>query len=250
MKIGIIGGSGLDNPELLKDYKEISVSTLYGEPSSTIVKGFIGKIEVMIISRHGKKHEITPSNVNNRANIQALKAEGCTHIIATTAVGSLREEIGRGDFVILSDFIDFTRFRKNTFYDTFKNGVVHTSLSNPFSEFLRQKAISACKELEIKYHEKGTVITIEGPRFSTRAESLMFRQWGADVINMSIAPEAILAKEAGIDYCAIAMSTDYDCWKTDEAPVSWDDILKIFGQNSEKMKKLLIKIAQNMEATN
>ena len=250
LKIGIIGGSGLETIDIFENPTQKEIDTPFGKPSSPIISGKINGIEVMFISRFGTKHEIPPSQINNRANIFALKYEGCKYIIATTAVGSLREEIGRGDFVILSDFIDFTRFRKNTFYDTFKNGVVHTSLSNPFSEFLRQKTISACKELEIKHHEKGTVITIEGPRFSTRAESLMFRQWGADVINMSIAPEAILAKEANIDYCAIAMSTDYDCWKTDEAPVSWDDILKIFGQNSEKMKKLLIKIAQNMEATN
>lgn len=250
MKLGIIGGSGLDNPELLNDYKEIQVSTPYGEPSSIISKGFIGKTEVLIIARHGRKHEITPTNVNNRANIHALKEHGCTHIIATTAVGSLREEIGRGDFVILSDFIDFTRFRKNTFHDNFKNGVVHTGMADPFSDFLRQKIIIACKELGIKHHSKGTVVTIEGPRFSTRAESNMFRQWGADVINMSIAPEAMLAKEAGIEYAVVAMSTDYDCWKTDEAPVSWEDILKIFSNNSEKMKKLLITITQNLSITN
>jgi 5'-methylthioadenosine phosphorylase len=250
MKLGIIGGSGLDNPEILKDYKEIQISTPYGKPSSNISKGLLGKIQVLIIARHGKNHEITPTYVNNRANIHALKTQGCTHIIATTAVGSLKEKIGRGDFVILSNFIDFTKHRKTTFHDDFKKGVVHTVMANPFSEFLRNKAIKACKELEIKHHTKGTVITIEGPRFSTRAESNMFRQWGADVINMSIAPEAALAKEAGIEYAAIAMSTDYDCWKTDEEPVSWEDILKIFAKNSEKMKKLLIKIANKLSVTN
>jgi 5'-methylthioadenosine phosphorylase len=184
--------------------------------------------------------------VNNKANIFALKKLGCTHIIATTATGSLREEIGRGHFVILSDFIDFTRHRKITFFDSFEKGIKHVSLANPFSEFLREKAIEACKELKINFHEKGTVVTIEGPRFSTYSESMMFRQWGADVINMSTAPEAILAKEMEIEYCALAMSTDYDCWKKEEKPVSWDDILKIFNENSEKMKSLLIKVIERI----
>jgi len=246
MKVGIIGGSGLDDPKLLGDYSELIVKTPYGEPSSAITKGVINGVEVFIISRHGKRHEITPTKVNNKANIHALKSLGCTHIIATTAVGSLREHIGRGDFVVLSDFIDFTRLRELTFFDDFKEGPKHTSLASPFSEFLRSKIILACRDLGIKHHEKGVVITIEGPRFSTRAESNVFRLWGADVINMSIAPEAVLAREAGLEYAAVAMSTDYDCWKTDEAPVSWDDILRIFSDNSSKMKSLLVKVTESL----
>ena len=246
MKIGIIGGSGLDDPRLLQDCRELYLDTPYGSPSSSITSGKIGEIEVFILSRHGKKHEITPTNVNNRANIFALKKLGCTHIIATTAVGSLRQEIGRGHFVVLSDIIDFTRHRIITFHDNFEKGIEHASLSNPFSEFLRGKAIEACRNLNLNFHEKGTVITIEGPIFSTKAESCMFRAWGADVINMSIAPEAALAREAGIDYCAIGMSTDYDCWKDDEPPVSWEALLRTFKENSEKMKSLLIKIIEKI----
>ena len=184
MKIGIIGGSGLDNPKLLNDYRELPVDTPYGNPSSLITSGKINNVEVCILSRHGKKHEITPTCVNNQANIYALKKLGCTHIIATTAVGSLKEEIAPGDFVILDQFIDLTRHRKITFYENFEQGVQHTSLADPFSEFLRERTIDSCKELGIKHHETGTVITIEGPRFSTRAESKLFRLWGADVINM------------------------------------------------------------------
>jgi len=246
MKLGIIGGSGLDDPKLLKNAEELITDTPFGNPSSPITKGTIGGVEVFILARHGRKHEIPPTHVNNRANIHALKELGCTHVIVTTAVGSLREEIGRGDFVVLSDFIDFTRLRKVTFFDDFKDGPKHISLADPFSELLRGKIIASCKELGIKFHEKGTVVTIEGPRFSTRAESNMFRQWGADVINMSVAPEAILAREAGLEYAAIAMSTDYDCWKTDEEPVSWDDILKIFNANAEKIKKLLVKTIESL----
>jgi adenine phosphoribosyltransferase len=166
--------------------------------------------------------------------------------LATSAVGSLREEIKRGDFVVLDQFIDFTRHRMITFHEKFDKGPVHVSLADPFSDFLRKKLIESCKELGIKYHEKGTVVTIEGNRFGTRAESNMFRGWGADVVNMSIAPEATLAREVDLEYSAVAMSTDYDCWKIDEKPVSWEEISKIFGENAEKMKKLLVKTIEKV----
>ena len=240
VKIGIIGGSGLDNPDILKDIKEIEVSTPYGKPTSPLKLGKINDVEVILIARHGREHTIPPTQVNYRANIQALKDQGCTHILATTACGSLREEIGRGDFVILDQFIDFTRLRKVSFFDEFPPGAAkHTAMAYPYSEDLRKILIETSKELNLKYHEKGTVVTIEGPRFSTRAESEMFRIWGADVINMSIAPETILANEAGIPYAAVAMSTDYDCWKDDEAPVTWDDILETFGKNVHNVIALL-----------
>jgi len=240
VKIGIIGGSGLDNPDILKDVKEIEVSTPYGKPTSPLKLGKINDVEIVLVARHGREHTIPPTQVNYRANIQALKDQGCTHILATTACGSLREEIGRGDFVILDQFIDFTRLRKVSFFDEFPPGAAkHTAMAYPYSEDLRKILIETSKELNLKYHEKGTVVTIEGPRFSTRAESEMFRIWGADVINMSIAPETILANEAGIPYAAVAMSTDYDCWKDDEAPVTWDDILEIFGKNVHNVIALL-----------
>jgi 5'-methylthioadenosine phosphorylase len=245
LKIGIIGGSGLENPELLENYKELDVDTPFGKPSSKLITGRLYGIDVVIISRHGKKHEIPPTHVNNRANIFALKYEGCKYIIATTAVGSLKEEIKRGDFVILNQFIDFTRHRDITFFDKFEFGAMHTPMAKPFSENLRKKLIEVCEELGFPYHKKGTVITIEGPRFSTIAESNLFRQWGADIINMSIAPEAILANEAEVEYAAVAMSTDYDCWKEGEESVSWDMIKQIMKDNSERMKKILIKLVES-----
>ena len=205
LKIGIIGGSGLENPELLQDYQEKEVDTPFGKPSSKLVTGKLFGIDVVIISRHGKKHEIPPTQVNNKANIFALKYEGCKFILATTSVGSLREEIKRGDFVVLDQFIDFTRRRDLTFYDNFEFGAIHTPMANPFSENLRKKLIEACEKLKFSNHKTGTVVTIEGPRFSTKAESYMFRQWGGDVINMSIAPEAILANEAEVESGVIAM---------------------------------------------
>lgn len=240
VKIGIIGGSGLDNPDILKDAKDIEVDTPYGKPTSPLKTGKIHNTEVILIARHGREHTIPPTQVNFRANIQALKDQGCTHILATTACGSLRLEIERGDLVILDQFIDFTRLRKVSFFEEFPPGeILHTAMAYPYSEELRNILIETAKDLNLKHHEKGTVITIEGPRFSTRAESEMFRIWGADVINMSIAPETILANEAGIPYAAVAMSTDYDCWKDDEAPVTWEEILEVFAKNVDNVIALL-----------
>ncbi|MFC1754858.1 S-methyl-5'-thioadenosine phosphorylase [Thermoproteota archaeon] len=241
VKIGIIGGSGLDNPDILEDAKDVEVDTPYGKPSSPLKTGKINGVDVVLIARHGREHTIPPTHVNNRANIQALKDAGCTHILATTACGSLRKEIGRGDFVVLDQFIDFTRLRKLTFYEEFKKGEMqHCPMADPFNADLREAFIKTAEENGIKHHKKGTVVTIEGPRFSTRAESEMFRAWGADVINMSIAPEAALANEAEIPYAAVAMSTDYDCWKTDEEPVTWEAVLEVFKENVQKVTDLLI----------
>jgi len=242
VKVGIIGGSGLDNPDILKDATELEVDTPYGKPSAPFVLGRIEGVDVVILARHGRKHQFSPSQVNYRANIHALKEQGVSHIIATTACGSLREEIGRGDLVILDQFIDFTRQRKATFFDSFENGAAHTAMADPFDAGLRQKLYDMSIALGYKTHPKGNMVTIEGPRFSTRAESRMFRIWGADVINMSIAPEAILANEAGIPYAVIAMSTDYDCWKEDEAPVTWEEILTVFKQNADNVKNLLVNV--------
>ena len=246
IKIGIIGGSGLDNPELLQDFKEIEVDTKYGKPSDKLTVGKLGNAEVVILPRHGKGHKITPTGVNYRANIQALKDQNVDYILATTACGSLREEIGRGDFVILDQFIDFTRHRQITFHEDFKEGVRHAPMADPFNKKLRKLLIEASKELGFKPHEKGTVITIEGPRFSTKAESHMFRLWGADVINMSIAPECILANEASIPYAVIAMATDFDSWKEEEITVTWEEILKVFEKNSENVKMLLISTIKKL----
>jgi 5'-methylthioadenosine phosphorylase len=240
IKIGIIGGSGLENPEILKSPEEKHVETPYGETSSPLLCGSLNATEIAILSRHGWHHTIPPSKINNRANIYALKKIGCTHIISSTACGSLREEIHRGDLLIPDQFIDFTRHRNITFFEEFEPGKMkHTPMADPFDYDLRNLLISSARKLGLDIHEKGTLITIEGPRFSTRAESKMFRIWGADVINMSVAPEAILANELGIPYAAIAMSTDYDCWKEDEVPVSWEDVISVINKNVNKVLRLL-----------
>jgi len=175
----------------------------------------------------------------------ALKELGCTHIIATTACGSLKEEIKPGDMVVPDQFIDFTRLRHVSFFESFEEGnMAHTPMADPFDAHMRKIITATAKELKFNIHDKGSIITIEGPRFSTRAESYMFRMWGADLINMSTAPEAILANEAHIPYAAIALSTDYDCWKTDIEPVSWESVLKVFNQNVNNVTRLLVEIIQ------
>lgn len=244
IKIGIIGGSGMDDPDLLKNKREKKVKTPYGSPSSDLTSGKIAGTDVVVLARHGRKHSIYPTGVNFRANIHALKKEGCTHILATTAVGSLREKIKPGDLVFVDQFIDFTKLRNLTFHD---KKVVHTPMAEPFCRDLRSILVVSARELKLRHHNRGTVITIEGPRFSTKAESHMFRMWGADVINMSTVPEVILAREAGICYQTIAMSTDYDCWKEGEEPVTWEMILSIMQNNADNVKKLLVSAISKIE---
>ena len=240
-RIGIIGGSGLDNPDLLKDPVDKTVTTPYGDPSSPLRHGLVSGQEVVLLARHGREHTIPPTQVNNRANIHALKEAGCKGIIATTAVGSLREEIDRGHLVIPDQFIDFTKHRASTFHESFEPGKMqHCPMSDPFDQIFRNILIDTCGKLGIPFHPKGTVVTIEGPRFSTRAESKMFRAWGADIINMSTAPECALANEAAIPYAAVAMSTDYDCWKEGDEPVSWEAVLEVFRANVDKVTRLLV----------
>ncbi len=245
--IGIIGGSGLDNPDILDNPRDEQVVSPYGELPSPVRVGTIGKHTICLVARHGREHTVPPTQVNSRATIDTLRTLGCTAILSTTAVGSLRQEIARGDLVILDQFIDFTRHRQVTFCESFApHTPIHMPMAEPFDASMRALLSESCEVLGIPHHKQGTVITIEGPRFSTRAESNMFRLWGADVINMSIAPESILASEAGIPYAAVAMSTDYDCWKTDEPPVTWDDILHIFKQNAQKVTDVLIRTVGKM----
>jgi len=239
MKIGIIGGTGLDDPKLLQDCQEKEVMTKFGEPSSKLTLGKINGVDVVILARHGKEHNISPTKVNYRANIQALKDEGCTHLIVSTACGSLKENIKPGDFVFIDQFIDRTTKREQTLFDERVN---HVPMAEPFCSNLRRLFSEAAKKLKLPYHEKGTIVTIEGPRFSTKSESNMFRQMNADVINMTTVPEVVLAREAKMCYAAIAMSTDYDCWKEGEAHVTFEKILEIINKNAESVKKLFLEV--------
>jgi 5'-methylthioadenosine phosphorylase len=242
--IGIIGGSGLDDPHLLKAPREIIATTPYGSPSTPLLCGQLEGRDVVLLSRHGRGHTIPPTQINNRANLFALKEQGCTHVLATAACGSLRAEIGRGHIVIPDQFIDFTRHRATSFYETFPSGIEnarHTPMADPFHEEIRQRLLETGRRLDLPMHDGGTIVTIEGPRFSTRAESRMFRMWGADLINMTVAPEAILANELGVAYAVIAVVTDYDCWKEDEPALSMEDLVSVFNSNVSNLTQLILE---------
>jgi len=238
VKIGIIGGSGLDDPNLLQDFEVKDVDTPYGKTSSQVTLGKLDGVDIAILSRHGRNHTIMPTNVPNQANIHALKELGCTHIIATSACGSLKEEIKPGDFVFVDQFIDRTTKRKSTFYE--KEHVCHIPMTDPMCKYLRKSLKESADGLSFVSHEKGTVITIEGPRFSTRAESRLWQHWDADVVNMSTVPECVLAREAGLCYAVVCMSTDYDCFK-EGRDVNIDEVLTVFKKNAEKVKKLILE---------
>ncbi len=237
VRIGIIGGSGLSQLEILKNAVRKKVHTPYGAPSDIPVIGSIANTEVVVIPRHGPMHNINPTNVNYRANIWAMKELGVTHILAPTAVGSLREECRPGDLVFPDQFIDRTTKRVQSFYDG--HVVCHIGMSEPFCPHLRKVLAESAMRLQLSNIERGTVVTIEGPRFSTKAESHMFRGWGADIINMTTVPEVVLAREVGICYAAIAMTTDYDCWRESEVPVTVDIIINTMKKNADNVVRLI-----------
>ncbi len=248
VKVGIIGGSGLDDPDILKDPEEITIYTPYGSPSSPLLCGKIEGVDVVILARHGRDHSIFPSRVNFRANIWALKEVGCTHILASTAVGSLREEIKPGHLVFPDQFIDYTRKRETTFFD--EDVVVHTPMAEPFCSNLIDLLASSSEQLGIPFHKNKTVITIEGPRFSTKAESHLFRSWNADVINMSTVPEVNLAREKQMHYVSVAMSTDYDCWREGEESVTWEMIMETMKMNADNVIRLFLSVIPGIREYN
>lgn len=246
IKVALIGGSGLDDPQILKKSKTRAVSTPYGEPSDKLITGQIGKTEIVVLARHGRNHSLMPTKVPFRANLWALKKLGVTHIIATTACGSLKAKIKPRQLVFLDQFIDFTKHRPLTFHE---DKVVHTAMADPFCTRLNKLLAASAQKLKISHHRQGAMLTIEGPRFSTRAESRLFRRLGADVINMSTVPEVILARELGICYASIAMATDYDSWHKTEKPVTWDTILSVMKDNSETVKKLILETIPKINFT-
>ncbi|XP_073984766.1 methylthioadenosine phosphorylase isoform X2 [Rhodnius prolixus] len=242
VKIGIIGGSGLDDPQLLKNVVENHIKTPYGPTSDALLEGQIEGIDCVVLARHGRKHSVSPTNVNYRANIWALKKVGCTHVIVSTATGSLREEIAPGDLVVIDSFIDRTKHRVLTFFDGTSEefpGVCHIPMEPAFCEDTRKLLINVAKELKLKVHESGTAICIEGPRFSTKAESNLFRTWGASLVNMTLVPEVILAKEAGLCYAAVAIATDYDCWRGSVVDV--DEVEAAMKKYAKNIKELFLK---------
>lgn len=241
--LGIIGGSGLANSKFFESPEELAVETPYGATSSALQRGRLKGQEVVLLSRHGRQHTIPPSQVNNRANLWALHHLGCDRVLTTAACGSLRAEIGRGGIVVPDQFIDFTRHRPVTFHESFPPGIEnakHAAMADPFDADLRRVLIAAGRGLGLDVRDGGTILTIEGPRFSTRAESRMFRAWGADLVNMTIAPETILANELGLAYAVVAVVTDFDSWKEDEPPLRVEDLVRVFMENVHNVTELLL----------
>ncbi len=236
VKVGIIGGSGLYDSGLLEDSRQIKENTPFGRTSDLVTVGKFKGIDLVFIPRHGKGHSFNPTEVPYRANIWAMKELKVTHILAPSAVGSLKEEYRPGELAFTDQFIDRTTKREQTFYGG--SQVCHISIAEPGCKYLRNLLSLEAREKNISHKSSGTCVVIEGPRFSTRAESNVYRTWNADIIGMTMVPEVILAREAQICYQTIAMVTDYDVWKTDHT-VTLDEVIKVMGENVSKAKTLI-----------
>ena len=245
-KLGIIGGSGLYSMEGLEDSKWIKINTPWGNPSDEILQAKLNGKEICFLPRHARGHKINPSNINFRANIDALKQLGVTDIISMSAVGSLKENLEPGKFVIVDQFIDRTFARVKTFFD--KEIVAHVSMAKPTSPGLMKTCETLLQKLNIPFQKGGTYLVMEGPQFSSLAESNLYRSWGADVIGMTNMPEAKLAREAEIRYATVAMVTDFDCWHPDHEDVSVEQVVKTLLGNAEKAKKVVAELLLSFEA--
>ncbi|XP_001996202.2 purine nucleoside phosphorylase [Drosophila grimshawi] len=249
VKIGIIGESGLDTLTVLSDRKECSVCTPFGKPSDLIIEGSIENVNCALLSRNGRLHDIMPSNINYRANIWAMRKLGCTHIIGTHTVGSLRDNIYAGDIIVPHDIIDNTSKRVQTFYDGAVGspfGVCHLPMYPAFCERTRDHLLRATKDLKFPIHSKATVITLEGPRYSTFAENNAYRNWGADVISMTLCPEAVLAKEAGILYASLSFVTNKECWCAKQPIATTTEIIYTFKKQVDKVQAILMNAIQEI----
>jgi len=245
-KLGIIGGSGLYDVEEFKDREYIAINTPWGKPSDNILKTKYNNKEIYFLPRHGRDHQLSPSKINFRANIDALKQLGVTDIVSVSAVGSLKEDLSPGKFVIVDQFIDRTFARNKTFFDN--EIVAHVSMAHPTSNGLMNSCEEAIKQENIEYQRGGTYIVMEGPQFSTLAESNLYRSWNADIIGMTNMPEAKLAREAEIRYASVSMVTDFDCWHPDHENVDVKQVIKVLLQNAEKAKKMIKNIIDNFES--
>ena len=245
IEIAFIGGSGLYKIPNFRNAKWVKVKPKFGSPSSDVCVGVLKKKKIAFLPRHSLNHTISPSFINYRANIEALKIIGAKNIISLSAVGSLREDFRPGDFVLVDQFIDKTYLREKTFFD--RDLVVHVPFSSPVCLNLKNKISSALSKLSIKFHNKGVYICIEGPQFSTLAESELYRSWGCDVIGMTNMPEAKLSLEAGLCYSSIGMVTDYDCWHPEHENVSVEQIISTLNKNSKKAFKLIDQICSENE---
>ena len=244
-KLAIIGGSGLYDVEEFVDRELLEIDTPWGKPSDKILKTKYNGKEVYFLPRHGRGHFISPTNINFRANIDALKQLGVTDIVSVSAVGSLKEELPPGKFVLVDQFIDRTFARNKTFFD--EDIVAHVSMAHPTSKGLMNACEESIKKENIPHQRGGTYIAMEGPQFSTLAESNLYRSWKADVIGMTNMPEAKLAREAEIRYASVSMVTDYDCWHPDHENVDVQKVIKVLLDNAAKAKNMIKNLIDNFE---
>jgi 5'-methylthioadenosine phosphorylase len=240
--LGVIGGSGLYDIAGLAGVEEVRVETPFGPPSDTVVRGRLGETDLLFLPRHGRKHGIPPHQIAYRANVCAMKKLGATHLLSVSAVGSMKEDIAPGDFVVVDQFFDLTKRRVSTF---FEDGLVgHVGLADPVCEHLSRSLAGAAERVGARVHRGGTYVCIEGPQFSTRAESHLYRSWGASVIGMTAMPEAKLAREAGLPYAMLALATDYDCWHQSEEDVSVAAVVAVLQANVARARQVVAEMAR------
>jgi 5'-methylthioadenosine phosphorylase len=245
--VGVIGGSGVYALDAIEGAEKVMIETPWGAPSGSIVRGRMRGVEVAFLARHGDGHRLPPSEVNYRANIDALKRAGVTDVVSVSACGSFREEFAPGVFVIVDQFIDRTSGRAKSFFGT--GCVAHVSMADPVCPALGDAIEASCRALSIPCHRGGTYLAIDGPQFSSRAESLLYKSWGADVIGMTNMPEAKLAREAELPYASVAMVTDYDCWREGTAAVDVASVLDVMRRNTEAARRLVADLLARLGAT-
>ncbi len=243
--LGVLGGSGIYEIDGLENVEWRKVETPWGEASDELLFGSLDGVQMVFLPRHGRGHRLSPSSINYRANIDALKRAGVTDLISLSAVGSFRDELAPGHFVIVDQFIDRTFAREKSFFGT--GLVAHVSVAHPTNSRLADWCEEACRSEGITVHRGGTYLAMEGPQFSTLAESNLYRQWGCDVIGMTNMPEAKLAREAEIPYCTVAMVTDYDCWHPDHDNVEVDALIRVLMTNADKARTLVKQVAPRMK---
>lgn len=245
--IGVIGGSGLYDIEGLTNVEEVNLATPFGAPSDTYVTGWLGKVKLVFLPRHGRGHRILPSEVNYRANIYGMKKLGVEQIISVSAVGSMKEDIVPGHIVVPDQFFDRTQGKRASTF--FGQGIVaHVQFADPVCPVLSQRLVQAATKAGAKVHQGGTYLCIEGPNFSTRAESNIYRQWGVDIIGMTNLPEARLAREAEICYATLALATDYDCWHAGHEDVSVEAVIAIIQQNVSTAREIIKEVVTQIDA--
>jgi 5'-methylthioadenosine phosphorylase len=242
--LAVIGGSGLYDAPGITQIEELTVRTPFGPPSDIIVRGRLGDTTLLFLPRHGRGHRIAPHRIDHRANVCAVKMLGATHLLSISAVGSMQEHIAPGDFVVVDQFIDFTKSRTSTFFD--EGIVAHVGFADPVCDKTSAALAGAAERAGAKVHWGGTYLCIEGPQFSTRAESKLYRSWGASVIGMTAMPEAKLAREAELPYALLALATDYDCWHETESDVTVDAVLAVVARNVERARSTVVELAPTL----